>query len=43
MPGTDGRLVADEGCHLLELLVVHVAVAVQVEHAERDLEVPVRR
>lgn len=42
VPGTDAALLPDERRHLLELLAVHVAVPVQVEHAEGDLEVPPR-
>ena len=34
------RRLPDDPLHLLELLRVHVTVAVQVEHPERDLELP---
>ena len=40
--GAHAGLVAQERSYLIELFVVHVTVAVQVEHAEGDLEVAAR-
>ena len=34
------RRLPDDSLHLLKLGEVHVAVAVQVEHAKRDLKLP---
>lgn len=38
----DAGLVSHQCGHLLELLAVHVAVAVQVEHSESNLEMTLR-
>lgn len=39
----DGRTLAEQLRHLVELFGVHVSIAVQVVHAERNLKVPFRR
>lgn len=42
MPTADARLMAHQSGDLLELLTVHVTVAVQIEHAEGNLEMTTR-
>lgn len=42
VPGADAALLPDESGNLLEFFAVDVAVAVQVEHAECDLEMTTR-
>jgi hypothetical protein len=40
MSGSNAALLSDERSHFLKLFTVDVTVSVQVEHAERNFEVP---
>lgn len=42
MPCTHACLLAHQGGHHFELLTIHIAVTIQIEHAERNLKVTTR-